>query len=339
MLRRFHFILALCVILTACNTAAPTATPAPTPIPTKITLQLSWLYTIEYGGIYEAIDKGYYKAGGLDVSLTPGGFDEKGNIINPLDGVTSGKAEFGIAGSDAILTERAKGAKLVAIATIYQRNPLAFMSLATSNIKKPADLVGKRIRTEPGTGTDINMTALLKKHNIERSQIKETFLNDPTVEPLIKGEVDVIPVFITNEPIDMKARGIAFDLILPSDYGIDVYSNVIFTTEDMIKNKPDVVENFLRATMKGWKDAIDKPEEAAKLSVARDSTLKLANETASMQASIPLLSVPGRQIGTMKVEDWDFIYQTLQSMKLLTAPLDVKAAYNLSFLDKIYKTP
>src|SRR5689334_18096547 len=111
MLRRFHLILTLClfVALTACNAAASTATPAPS----RITLQLSWLYTIEYAGIYEAIDKGYYKAANLEISLTPGGFDDKGNIINPLDGVTSGKAEFGIGGSDAILTERAKGAKLV----------------------------------------------------------------------------------------------------------------------------------------------------------------------------------------------------------------------------------
>ncbi len=205
--------------------------------------------------------------------------------------------------------------------------------------RKTADLVGKRIRTEPGTGTDINLTALLKTQKIERSQIKETFLTDPTVKPLIRGEVDVIPVFITNEPIDMKSRGIAFNLILPSDYGIDVYSNIIFTTEDMIKNKPQVVEAFLSATMKGWKDAIDKPEHAASLSVARDSNLKLKNETVSTQASVPLLSVPGRQIGMMKPEDWEFIYQTLQNMKLLTAPMDVKAACNLSFLEKIYKTP
>lgn len=335
---RLNVLLWLCLalVLAACTPASPTPTPEPA---TPVTLQLSWFPTIEYAGMYEAIDKGYYAAANLDVTFLPGGFGDAG-FINPVETVISGKAQFGIAGSDAIIVERAKGNKLVAIASTYQRNPIAFMSLATSNIKTPQDMIGKRILAEPGISIDINLTALLKSQNIDRSQITEVPLDlSLELEHLINGEVDVLPVFITNQPVEMRARGIEYNLILPSDYGIGVYSNVIFTTEDTINNSPQLVEDFLRATLKGWKDAIADPEHAATLSLTHNATLDIKNETNSMQASVPLLNVPGKQIGSMTADDWDFTYQTLQNMDLITTSIDVREAYTLRFLVEIYGSP
>jgi NitT/TauT family transport system substrate-binding protein len=329
--------LCLAIVLGACTTTAvPTLTPEPD---RPVTLQLSWFPTIEYAGIYEAMDNNYYAAANLDVTFLSGGFDDSG-FINPVESVIDGKAQFGIAGSDAILLERAKGNKLVAIASIYQRNPLAYMSLATSNIQSPQDLIGKRILIEPGISIDINLTALLKSQNIDRSQIIEV-QEDPShdLDHLINGVVDAIPVFITNQPVEMRSRGIEYNLILPSDYGIGVYSNVIFTTEEIIKTSPQLVEDFLRATLKGWNDAIADPEHAAALSLIHNDTLDIKNEINSMQASVPLLNVPGRPIGGMLARDWNSTYQTLQNMNLITTPIDVNEAYTLRFLVKIYGAP
>lgn len=328
-------LVALLLTLAVALTATPSLAQS-TPSLTHLTIQLSWLPTVEFAGFYEAVDRGYYAAEGLEVEFISGGFDAKGDIIVPQDTVLNQKADFGITGSDAILTERAAGKPLVGLAAIYQRNPLAFMSLASANIRTPADLVGKRIRVEPGTGTDLNLSALLSSQNIPRSKIVEVKIDDPTVEPLIKGELDVIPVFITNEPILMKARKIDFNLILPSDYGIDVYSNTIFTTEGTIKDKPQIVEKFLRATFKGYTTALTDVKHAAELAVAQNKDLILENEQASMEASVPLIKVPNSQPGIMKLDQWELTQSILLEQGLLKEKIDVSKAFDGTILAKIY---
>ena len=127
----------------------------------------------------------------------------------------------------------------------------------------------------------------------------------------------------------------AYTLILPSDYGVEIYSNVIFTTEQMIAENPDRVEALVRGVFEGYRHAIDNPAEVAKLSVARNPNLTVENETASMIASIPLLNVPGSALGTMRPEAWAFTLQMLLDAGVLEATIDITQAYDLSFVEKI----
>lgn len=324
------------LLLTACGGTAADSQPNQAVAAEPTSIQFSWVHTIEFAGFYMAEEKGYYADEGLDVELKGGGFDEDGNFISPVQQVLDGEADFGVLSGDQILAGRAAGQPLVAIATIYQRSPAGFASLAENNIQRPSDLVGKTVMIDLESATGLIYKALLSSQGIDYDSVNTLPRTDFTNDPLINGDVDVLDVFITNQPVALAQQGIDINLILASDYGIDIYTNVIFTTEDMIANNPDLVERFIRATLLGTQSAIDTPEEAASLSVTYNDTLDLESETESMQRSLPLLKPAGTQVGMMTPEVWELTHSILLDQGVLSEPLNVDEVYTMKFLDAIY---
>ncbi len=300
----------------------------------KVSIQLSWLHTIEFAGFYMAQDKGYNKEQNLEVELRSGGYDDQGNYIDPLNEVVSGKADFGIMDGTTLLSARAEGKPVVAVAAIYLRHPLALISLADKNITKPADLVGPKLQIS-GVSKVI-FQALLRSEKLDPTTLNISERTDFTSAPLLDGSADVIDGWITNEAVELTENGQKINMILVSDYGIDVYPDVIFTTEDRIKQNPALVQRVVNAVLQGTQAAIDDPEGSAKLAVSYDSSLDVKKETTAMQQSLPLLSPAGSKIGMMASNVWEYTLQVLLDEGLLKESLDVSGAYTLDFLNAYY---
>ena len=303
---------------------------------TDVSVQFGWVHTMEYSGFYIAEDEGYYADENLNVELVAGGFDEEGNFIFPIDKVLSGDTDFGLIGGDQLLLARADGAPLVAIAVIYQRSPVVLMSLAESEILQPEDMIGETIAIDLQSATGLSFLAMLNLLEIELEDINVVERTDFTNDMLTSGEVDILDGFVTNQPVALELEGYELNLIFPSDYGVDLYTNVIFTTEEMIAEQPEVVEAFLRATLSGFQAAVDNPQRAAELSVEYNDTLSLEAETESMYRSVPLLNPVGSEPGMMRAEDWEFMHEILLEAGVLEEELDIEAAYTMQFLDAIY---
>ena len=80
----------------------------------------------------------------------------------------------------------------------------------------------------------------------------------------------VWPGYLINEVLAAKEKGFDVNIVSPSDFGIDFYADTLFTTEKMLKDKPDLVRKFMTATLKGWSDAISAPEDAARTTPLKD---------------------------------------------------------------------
>ncbi len=338
-LRVVAFIALISLLLAACNPSAPEngdngESGSDGPL-TQTSIQFSWVHTIEFAGFYSAVERGYYEDEGLEVRLEEGGIDESGNYIDPLQQVLNGETDFGVFGADQLILARGSGNPVVAIATIYQRSPLALASLAESGIQTPQDLAGKKVALAFGSVEEETFKALLSSQGIEESEVT-IVQSDHTLDALTTGEVDAQMAFVTNEVVALKQQGFETNVILPSDYGIDVYSNVIFTTEEMIQNQPDLVEKFLRATMRGYEEAMSDPKHAAQLSVEWNEDLTVENEQASMQASLPLIKPAGSQPGMMTDEAWEKAHQFVLDQEMMEGSVNISDAYTLSFLNKVY---
>jgi NitT/TauT family transport system substrate-binding protein len=300
-----------------------------------VNVQLSWIHTIEYAGLYEAIDEGYYAVEHLDTKLNTGGFDENGNFINPIEKVVNGDAHFGIIDAQTLLLARAEGQPVVAVASIYQRSPVAFVSLSEKNILKPEDLVGATASIELTTSGGL-FRSLLNSTGVDPTAVNMVQRTDYTTAPLFDGSADVIDGWITNEAVILSREGHAYNTLLASDYGIEPYANVIFTLEETITAKPDLVERFLRATSQGIQRAVEHPEEAAQLAIGYNAERDLAIETEAMKSSVPLLNPNQSHPGMMSNEIWEVTHQILLDEGVLSEPLDIHAAYTLTFLNRIY---
>jgi len=298
--------------------------------PDQVTVQLKWVHQAQFAGFYLAQEQGYYAAENISVT-----FVEGGSGINPLEPVINGEADFGVGAPDDILVQRSHGEPIVAIATIFRRSPIVFAALADSGIEAPADFLGRSVAVTGTVDLEIQFRALMNKLNLDVSQV-ELMPHSYDLTRLYVGEVDVISVYLTGGVIRMRQDGHQVNLIWPNDYGIHMYADTLATTDQMIAQNPDLVTRFLRATLRGWRAAIEKPEAAvaATLQYARESDPEL--QAQMMAASVPLIHTGEDQIGWMRAEVWQGMHDMLLEQGLLDAPVDLDKVYTMEFLREIY---
>jgi NitT/TauT family transport system substrate-binding protein len=300
-------------------------------VPDEVTLQLKWVHLPQFAGFYMAQEKGYYAKENIKVT-----FLEGGQGINNALNVTSGKADFGVLSQEDILMKRSQGESLTSLAAIYRRSAVVFVAMADSGIVRPSDFIGKTvaIRYEQ-KDFDLRFYAMMKKLELGSAKLKIVNF-DPNYVAFYKGEVDVTATYATKGLIKMRQKGLKLNLIWPSDYGIHFYSDTLATTGRMISEKPDLVTRFLRATLKGWQDAMEEYRQAVNVTMKYSQIKDLQLQTAMMEAMLPLVHTGEDQIGWMKDEVWKGMYQILLEQKLLTRSFDVNQAYTLRFLKEIY---
>ena len=291
-----------------------------------VTVRLKWFNQAQFAGFYVAQDKGYYKAAGLAVNIQPGGPD-----FPAVQMVTGGNEQFGVTGADQILIARSKGVPVVAVAVIYRRNPFVLFSLAKSGIKTPADFVGKKVGVKIGGNEELIYRAVLAKAKIDKAKLTEIPVKFD-ITPLLTGTIDVWPGYLINEVLAAKEKGFEVNIIYPSDYGIDLYADTLFTTEAMIKDKPDVVGKFVAGTLKGWDSAMAAPEEAAKITVKFGDKLTYDHELAMVKASIPLLKPDSKPVGYMDQAAWASAQDLLIGAGFQKAPVDLTKAFTTKFM-------
>jgi len=301
--------------------------------PDEVKLQLKWVHQVQFAGFYMAQEKGYYAKENIRVTFLEGGqkIDLPGQVI-------TGRAGFVVLAPEEILIKRSQGGDIRAIAAIYRRSGAVFLAMADSGIVRPRDFVGKTVAAI-GTGDfETQLYAMMKKLGLDVSRIKVVPF-DTNYVGFIKGDVKITGAFATAGLIRLRRKGLKLNLIWPSDYGIHFYSDTLATTDKMISEMPDLVNRFLRASLKGWQDAIEDYHQAVAVAL-KYSTGVYADkqlQTAMMEAMLPLVHTGEDQIGWMKDEVWQGMYGMLSDQKLLPKPFDVNQAYTPRFLNEIYK--
>lgn len=296
-----------------------------------INLQLKWKHQAQFAGHYVAIEKGFYEDLGMKVNPIP--FDFKESVV---DAVVSGKADFATGSADEIIFARAKGIPIKAIAIIYRINPTVAFSLKKSGITKPQDFVGKKVGIEKSANIQYLYSAMMSKLNIDRTKITEIPVGYDAKE-LLEGKVDVSTGYITNEPNLVKEAGQDVNTILMADYGVDMYADVLFTTEKMINTNPDLVARFVQATIKGWQYALENEEEAVDMTLKYATNSNIIHELSMLHNSAPLIHTGTAPLGYMDQSGWEKAQNILVEQKLLTKPINITDVYTVQFLDLIYK--
>ena len=294
----------------------------------EVTVMLKWVHQAQFAGLYAAVEKGFYADQHLKVNLVPFSFEEP-----TIEAVVEGKAEFGIKSASEIIEARAGGLPVQAFAVIYQDSPLCCYALKDSGITSPYDFVGKTVGLKPGQIT-IAYLVMLDRLGIDRSDITEVQIGYG-VDELISGETDISTGFSINEPHQAIEAGHDVSIILFADYGVKLYDDVLFATEDTINNNPELVERFLRATLEGWQSAIEHEEEAVEIVLTYASDRTRSHEAYMLTQSIPLIHTGSSPIGWMDRERWQYTHDVLLATGVIGEGIDVDQAFTMQFLQEI----
>jgi len=253
-------VLAVCGVTVGVNASAAE----------KVTVQLKWLPQAQFAGYYVAQSKGYYKAEGLDVTIKPGGPD-----ISPVQVIAGNGADVVVNWMPDALAAREAGVPLVNIAQVFNQSGLMLTCKKSSGVNSPKDLKGKTLGVWYG-GNEypfLNWMAKLGYKDTDIKILKQGF----NVDPLLQNQAACISTMIYNEYWQVVDAGIKESDLVTFFYekeGVASLEDGLYVMEAKLKDPAFVARmgKFLKATFKGWNDAVKNPAEAAKIVVAADSS-------------------------------------------------------------------
>jgi len=254
---------------------------------TAIKFALDWRFEGPAAPYFVAIDKGYYKAEGLDVSIDPG----KGSVEG-INRVASGVYQMGFADINSLIKYRDNPANtpMKAVMMGYDTPAFAIITLKKTGISKPKDLEGRILGAPAPDGAYAQWPIFVDANKIDAGKVKIENVGFPVREPMLaQGKVDAITGFWFSSYMNLKANGVAGDdivVMLMRDYGLDLYGNVIIANPEFAKSNPKAVAGFVRATIKGIQDTIASPETAIDSLMKRNQIAKRDVELERLKLAI-----------------------------------------------------
>lgn len=282
----------------------------------KVTLQLKWFHQFQFAGYYAALEKGYYKEEGLDVTIV-----ERDLKQNPISQVLKGDADFGVSNSE-ILLHYLKGEQVVLLASIFQHSPLVFISKTQPLIHTVQGLKGKTVLMNTAS-QEIELKVMLESHNVSFDDIK---LIDRFAVPedYFAPEIDVIAAYNTNQPYYLNKENVTYSIIYPYTHGVDFYGDTLFTSRHQIQKHPERVNKFLRASLKGWQYALAHPEEMIEVIIEKFGSLKSREHLKYEAETIQTLILPELvRIGHSNPARWKQISEDFKKQGLVDKTRDL----------------
>lgn len=227
----------------------------------KVTLYLDWLNQFQFAGYYIAKENGYYTDLDLDVNIIEYSKDTNNDITQK---VIKDEAVYGI-GKSSLIIDKFAGNDIILLSSIFQNSPMALISLSTSNIKTPKDLINKKIMITNDAKESVSIKSLLMAEGVNFQDLNTQNFSSNEINDLINGNIDAIACYLSNEPFILKQKNIDFNIIHPNNYNFDFYEGILFTSQKELRNNPIRAQNFNQASIKGWEYAFNNIEKTAKI--------------------------------------------------------------------------
>src|ERR1700736_2218650 len=215
-----RLIMAACLVVLASHPAAALD---------LVSLQLKWKHQFQFAGYYAALEQGFYRDAGLDVTIREGGPD-----IDVAEMVASGKADFGVC-SSSVLREWTRGRRLVVLAAIFQPSPAVILVARRADIRGVSELRGRTLMDTPGSD---EIAAMLKREGVDYEALPRV-AHEGNPRDLLADRADAMVAYSTNEPFVLEQLGASYRTFSPDDYGIDSYGDNLCASEAEVKAHPD----------------------------------------------------------------------------------------------------
>jgi ABC-type nitrate/sulfonate/bicarbonate transport system substrate-binding protein len=296
-------------------------------------VQLSWIKNVEFAGEYFADSKGYFtQAGFSKVDLLAGG--PAG--IAAEAALATGKAFVGLSSPTITAPAILQGAPLKVVGATFQKNPFCIVSKASKPITDAQGMKGLKIGVQDAN--ELVWAALLKANGLSEKDLTRVPVQfDPS--PLKNGEVDGFLAYVTNEPNTLRVGGLDVVTFLFADNKLPLVGESFTVTQASIDKDRAKIKAFLEAEIRGWKDAVATPDEAARLAVevyGKDLKLGLAEQKLEMKDQVTLIVSPDTEANGIFTMTDALIAENIAS--LATAGIEITAdkLFDLSLLKEVY---
>jgi len=296
----------------------------------KVTLRLDWKPGAQHVPFYLAKAKGYYVAEGLDVTIVSG--SGSSDAVKLL-----GAHSVDVALVDGLVLVQAveQGVPTKAVAVYYQRTPIVLISPADKPIDNPAQLLADvKLGVKKGSATYQGLLALLAANNIKPEQIHLVDIGFG-VQPLLVHQVDALMGFVMNEPLEAEGGGMKVHELLIADHGVHAYGLTIASNDRFMKEHPDQLKAFLRATVKAMHESGASTKGAVEALAKAVRDIDVARELKVLGRTTPFWTGKDTQahgIGWQTEAGWMQTVDTAKSLGLIDTRPRLAAVYSDAFL-------
>jgi len=294
---------------------------------THIRLPMGYIPNIQYAPFYVAVEKGYFKDAGIEIE-----FDYKFET----DGVAlvgSGELPFAVVSGEQVLLARAQGLPVTYVAAWYQQYPVSVVAKSEANVIVPQDLKGRKIGLPGLFGANyIGLRALLNAGRLTEDDVMLDAIGFNQVELVAAGQQDIVVGYSANEPIQLRAQGIAVTEMRVADYA-QLAANGILASEKVVAENPELVRAFVGAFLKGLKDTIANPDEAFAMSgsyIPNFADLDAAVQKQVLETSIEQWRTD--RLGYSDPKAWENMRDVLLEMGLISEEEDLSKAFTNQFI-------
>jgi len=294
-----------------------------------LSYQFMWIKNAEFAGQYVADSRGYYE--GFDkVDLIAGGPTVTQDAV-----VESGKAIVGVSDPNVTAAAINKGADLVIIGAVYQKNPFAICSRADNPIPNPEAMIGKKIGVQ--ATNEVIWDALLKANDLTDADITKVPVQfDP--QPLINGEVDGWFSYFTNEPNTLRIQGVEPEVFLLADYGFPITGQNQIVKRSFLEKNRDAVKAILLGDIKGWRDAVADPQLPVDLAVdvyGKDQGLDPEKELMQSKDQNTLVLTEETRVNGLCTMSEELQQQVVEALDLVGIPITVEKLFDMSVIEEV----
>lgn len=321
-------LLTALLLATGCSNSTPVPSSTGDSL-TPVTIMLDWTPNTNHTGLYAAKDLGYFEQAGLDVQIIQPSSD---GSVEQL--VATNKVDFGISHQEQVTTARVNDLPVVSIAAVIQHNTSGFASLENKNIQSAADFEGKTYGGWGMPSEDAVLRALMQKENADFNKL--SMVNIGTADQLmaLQNTIDLTWIFYgwTGQEAELRGQKLNMLWLKDVDPALDYYTPVIITSEQKLKEQPELVEDFMAAVSQGYEFAIQNPAESAEILInnapeADPELIRLSQAWLS-----PRYQADAPRWGEQQTEIWQGYAQWLVDRNLLSEMIDPQQAFTNEYL-------
>jgi polar amino acid transport system substrate-binding protein len=228
----------------------------------QVTFQPSWFEQFQSAGYYIAQEKGFYNDVGLDVSIKA--YQAGTDAVQQIN---DGEIDFAV-GYESLILEKANNKEIVFLYALFQSSPLVLLSTKESKINSVSQFAGKKIMTTNTDIAQVSLKAMLNSNNVDIENLN-LIPHSHNIKDLVNKKTDLITAYISKAPYELDKMGVEYNIFDPKDYGFDMYSDFLYTSEALIAKDPATVKAFKAASLKGWRYAFTHIAETADLILAK----------------------------------------------------------------------
>ncbi len=304
----------------------------------RVSVQLDWVVRGNHAMFFVARDKGYFAENDIEVTEIRKGTGS----AEALSVVGAGNADFGFGDLPTLVIARSQSVPVVALAAVNQRSPMGMIALAkTKLLSRPQDLKGLDVGVHAAGSTYVFLRAFLAANGMSEADIKKKTVTPPYEGDLLHGRVAAVPGYIDAEVPELEAGAGgpgSLSVILGADWGYDVYGSGLFTSEALIREKPDLVQRFTAAYLKAFADVIANPGAAADIVIKANPEYEAKRDILVKQLEADITSTffsaetAKNGIGAMTLEAWSATAKVLREQGVLKKDIDLEAAFSNRFV-------